>query len=195
MMETTMRRTTLALAMLAASAGTASAHIGLGTAFTAATGFVHPLAGLDHLTAMTMVGLWAAQAGGRRLWVWPLTFVGAMLAGAALGYAGVALPLVEPTIAVSLLVLGLLVAMATRAQLTVGSAVIAVFALAHGHAHGSEAPAVGAAGYALGLVAATALLHALGICLGLGLLRISGTRIVQLLGGASAVLGIAYFAA
>src|SRR5690606_41268760 len=64
----------------------------------------------------------------------------------------------------SVLILGLLVAFAVRLPLAAAAAVTAVFALFHGHAHGSELPAHAMAlAYAAGMVLATALLHAAGL--------------------------------
>ena len=132
-----------------------------------AAGFVHPFTGLDHLLAMLAVGLWAAQLGGRWIWAVPLAFVGSMALGGALGFAGVRLPFVEPMIAASVLVLGLLVAM--RVQLRWSAlALVGVFAVFHGIAHAIEMPPEGLRiVYVGGFVLATALLHAAGVGLGL----------------------------
>jgi len=132
-----------------------------------AAGFVHPFTGLDHLLAMLAVGLWAAQLGGRWIWAVPLAFVGSMALGGALGFAGVKLPLVEPTIAASVLVLGLLVALRVRLRWS-GLAVVGAFAVFHGIAHAAEMPAEASTlFYAVGFVLATALLHAAGVALGM----------------------------
>jgi urease accessory protein len=132
-----------------------------------AAGFVHPFTGLDHLLAMLAVGLWAAQLGGRWVWAVPLAFVGSMALGGALGFGGVKLPFVEPMIAASVLVFGLLVAL--RVQLRVsGLALAGVFALFHGIAHAAEIPwEVSRIVYSAGFVSATALLHAVGVGLGM----------------------------
>ena len=139
-------------------------------------GFQHPLGGLDHLAAMVAVGLWAGIAGGRRVWVWPLAFVAMMVVGGLLGRAGVALPMVEPVIALSVVVLGVLVAATIRVPVALGAVIVAVFAIFHGHAHGAEAPETGWLGYAAGFVVATALLHAVGIAIARLLERGVGPR-------------------
>ena len=92
----------------------------------------------------------------------------------------VALPLVEPGIAASLLVLGLMVAAMARLPLGAGMAVIALFGLLHGNAHGLEAPA-NASGllYALGFTLSTASLHALGLALGLGARRFQAQPLLR----------------
>ena len=168
----------------------ALAHVGQHLGFSAASGFAHPLMGLDHLAAMIVVGLWAAMAGGKRIWIWPAAFVLAMLAGGFIGRAGIELPHVEPVIALSVVVLGVLVATGVSAPVWLGATLIAVFAIFHGHAHGAEAPAEGWAGYVLGFAAATALLHLVGIGIGIGLQRSVGALPVRALGAATAALGV-----
>jgi urease accessory protein len=165
-----MSRITAGLAFLAASlaAGVAEAHTLGAPGAGFAQGFVHPLGGLDHLLAMIAVGLWASQLGGRALWAVPAAFVAMMAGGAVAGWAGVAVPGVEPAIALSLLVLGLVVTTATRLPVALGAALVGVFALFHGHAHGAELPqAASALAYGGGFVAATALLHGIGLAIGL----------------------------
>src|SRR5215470_12400409 len=103
------------------------------------SGFLHPLHGADHLVAILAVGIWGALAGRPAIRVWPLAFVTAMLLGFAAAVSGVAVPAVEPAIQASVVVLGLLVALAVNAPVRVGAAVIALFAFFHGHVHGTEA--------------------------------------------------------
>jgi urease accessory protein len=157
-----------------------------------ATGFAHPWTGLDHMLALLTVGLWAGLNGGRALWAWPAAFVGAMLVGGALGMAGVPVPLTEPGILASVVVLGLLVLTAARLPLALGAALIVLFALLHGHAHGAELPDGAAAGaYMAGFALATALLHTIGIAIAwIGRDGI-GTPLVRGTGAAVAALGIA----
>ena len=146
----------------------AFAHTGIGPTVGFSHGFLHPITGLDHVLAMVMVGMFAAQLGGRALWLVPAAFVAVMAAGGALGVAGYPLPFVEIGIALSVVTLGALVAFGVRLPTAVAMAVVALFAIFHGHAHGSEMPET-AAGltYGLGFVVATALLHMAGIGLGL----------------------------
>lgn len=150
-----------------------------------AQGFAHPIGGLDHVLAMLAVGLWAARIGRRALWRLPLAFPVVMAAGGALGWAGVGLPAVESGIAVSVVVLGLAVACAIRPPLWAGVAIVALFALFHGHAHGTELPVAAAPlAYAAGFVLATALLHVTGV--GLGLIgRAPAARAALGLGGSA----------
>ena len=127
-------------------------------------GLTHPLVGLDHLLAMIAVGIWAGQLGGRAVWLIPLTFVSVMAAAATLASFGLLLPLMEPAIACSVLVLGLLIAGSVRLPTSVGVLLVSLFAVFHGYAHGLELPqAASPILYGAGFVLATALLHGLGI--------------------------------
>ena len=180
----------LAAAAPLVAASAAAAHTGHETGFSLVDGALHPLGGLDHLAAMISVGLWAALAGGRRVWVWPVAFVFMMLVGGFLGHAGIELPVVEPAIALSVIVLGLAVALGAKAPLAVGAVLIGMFALFHGHAHGAEAPAEGWYGYATGFVLSTALLHAVGIAIGFAIARLSSPVAARAIGAATAALGI-----
>lgn len=168
----------------------AHAHTGHGTGFTMLDGFMHPLGGADHLAAMIAIGVWAALAGGRRVWLWPAAFVLAMAIGGIAGKAGLALPFVEQGIATSVFVLGLLIALAVTAPTAIGAVMIAAFAVFHGHAHGTEAPDGGWIAYLSGFMVATALLHAVGIGLGIALQSAAGRIPVRALGAATAAFGL-----
>jgi urease accessory protein len=129
-------------------------------------GFVHACTGLDHLAAMLAIGAWSAVAV-RPVWVAPAAFVAVLGLGALAGSAAGAVPGVEPMIAASLLVLGLLVCTRRGLPLAIAALLAGLFAFFHGAAHGAELSAGGAA--LAGLVAASALLHATGIALARGL--------------------------
>jgi urease accessory protein len=101
---------------------------------------------------------------GPALSIWPASFVGVMLFGALLGSNGVPIPAVETAILLSLVALGLLLGLGARLPLGLGACGIGLFALFHGHAHGSEiAPGASGLAYAAGFALATALLHVTGI--------------------------------
>ena len=185
----TLRRLAICLAALLA-ATPALAHPG-DPGHGIAHGFAHPFGGLDHLLAMVAVGAWAAQLGGRARWLVPAGFVGAMMLGAVAGLVGIALPLVEAGIAASVLLLGLMVALVVRMPTGVSATLVAIFAVFHGHAHGSELP-VGesALAYALGFVAATVALHGAGLTAGLRSGRL-GRGLVRAGGAGAAAAGLA----
>lgn len=186
------KRLLLAAVAFAASTAPAFAHLDPAEHGSLLAGFTHPLSGIDHILVMIAVGLWAAQIGGRALWVVPSAFVGTMAFGFALAMAGVHLPFVEPAILASVVALGLLVAMAVRLETVACAAVVGVFALFHGYAHGGELGVAGALPFSVGFVIATALLHIAGIGLGLGVGRLSSGRIIsRVLGGITAFAGLA----
>jgi urease accessory protein len=167
-------RHTAALLFIAISAisPSASAHIGAESHLhhSFLSGFAHPLFGLDHLAAMVAVGLWsalAARRAGRELLWGPVGFAAMLLAGAMLGLQGVALPAVEPMIAASLLVTGLLVVSRLRVPGLVAALGVGVFAVFHGVAHGHELAGSASAWQTLaGILAATVLLHGAGLAAG-----------------------------
>lgn len=166
-----------ALALVALAPASAWAHTGIGATSGFGNGFAHPLLGWDHLLAMLAVGIWGAQRGGKAVWALPVTFVAIMALGGILALAGMPLPGVEVGILASVLILGAMIAFATRYTLATGVVLVAAFALFHGHAHGTEMPqAATAIGYALGFCTATALLHAAGIAIPLALRRLSTER-------------------
>jgi urease accessory protein len=148
------------------------AHTGHGSTVGFVQGFVHPVTGMDHVLAMIAVGLFAANLGGRALWAVPLSFVSVMALGGAMGFAGIDLPFVEAGIAISVVGLGLAVALRPQWPVAAAMALVGVFAIFHGHAHGAEMP-VDASGleYGSGFMLATALLHLVGIGLGIGFAR------------------------
>ncbi len=162
---------TVAFACLLAASAAAQAHPGHSSSGFAA-GLAHPFLGLDHLLAMVAVGLWAAQGGGRRVWLLPAAFMGMLAVGAGLAQQWHALPLIETSIAVSVLALGLFIALALRLAAPVAVTVTALFGLLHGYAHGLELPeSAGPMAYALGFLAATAALHLAGVGAGVAVRR------------------------
>jgi len=153
------------LSALLLFSGAAQAHPG--HAGGLGPGFAHPFSGLDHLLTIIVVGIWAAQLGGRARWVVPLGFVSMMTLGAALALGGILPPALDAGITLSLLVLGLLVAFARRMPSAVATALAAAFALFHGAAHGIELPYLAdPRWYSLGFIIATLCLHGLGVALG-----------------------------
>jgi len=193
-----MKKTLALVTQLTLGASPAFAHVGAGSTSSFAAGVAHPLMGIDHITVMIAVGLWAALKGQRALWVWPTTFVGVMLIGGLLGMsplAHVALPFVEPGILASVVALGLMVALAVDLPVAVGAAIVGLFALLHGHAHGTEvAETVSGFEYMAGFALATATLHALGIGFALSMGRLAMLPAVRVAGAACALVGAGLFA-
>lgn len=187
------------LALLLVLVPTAAlAHTGHGDTSGFMHGFMHPVGGLDHVLAMVAVGVFAFVLGGRALILVPLAFVGMMAVGFLLGVGQVDVPFVELGIALSSVVIGGVAAMGRPMPVAGAMALVGVFAIFHGHAHGAEMPA-DAAGfeYALGFVAATALLHAAGIGAAMGVAKLAGRHgrtLAQVAGGVFALGGVGVLA-
>jgi len=131
-------------------------------------GFLHPLGGVDHIIAMVAGGLVAARLGGRALWLVPASFVATMALAGLAGMAGAGLPYVETGITLSVVVLGAVAVFGVAMPVAAAMGVVAFFAAFHGYAHGTEMPETASGlAYGAGFVAATALLHGVGIGLGL----------------------------
>lgn len=182
------KRISISTALFLAAAAPAFAHLNPEEHGSFMAGFSHPLFGFDHILVMVAVGLWAAQIGGRALWIVPSAFVGTMAVGFALALNGTDLPFVEPAILASVIALGLLVAMAVRLPVSASAAIVGVFALFHGHAHGGELGTAGALQFGIGFLIATALLHMAGIGLGITAGRIAHGGIVSRIAGALTAL-------
>ncbi|MBL8328472.1 MAG: HupE/UreJ family protein [Rubrivivax sp.] len=186
------RQIALAL-LLAALAGSAHAHSPEAAAGGLLSGLLHPLGGPDHVIAMVAVGLWGAFLGRPAVWMLPVVFPMLMAFGGALGVLGLPLPGVEVGIALSAVVLGALVAAAQRLPLALAVVVVAVFALFHGHAHGTELPqSASPVAYSLGFVIATGGLHAAGIALSLFTRWPWGRALIRATGGLIALLGLLF---
>ena len=169
--------------------GAAFAHTGHGAAFSFSSGFLHPFGGLDHVLAMIAVGLLAAQLGGRALWLVPGAFVTVMALAAAAGVSGLPLLGTEYVISLSIVAISLPVALALGMPVALAMALVGVFAIFHGHAHGAEIPVEAAAApYVAGFALATALIHAAGISFGMALGRLAAGRPALRMAGGGMVL-------
>jgi len=143
-----------------------NAHQVGGTGFL--SGFTHPVLGFDHFLAMVSVGIWSAQLGGRAIWYVPATFVMFMVVGGVIGINEIEIPLIEVGIALSVFLLGIAIASGTFINVRVGLLFISFFGVFHGHAHGVEMPMVANPTlYAIGFISGTALIHILGVFVGI----------------------------
>jgi urease accessory protein len=173
----------------------AFAHTRIGDASGIAHGFLHPVSGMDHVLAMLCVGFLAYVLGGRALWLVPSAFVAMMAAGGALGIAGAAVPFVEPAIGLSIVVIGMAAALGRKMPTAAAMALVGIFAVFHGVAHGAEMPQDSSSlAYAAGFMAATALLHAAGIAACFGAAKLiggNGNASARIGGGLAAAAGAA----
>lgn len=179
------------LLLVALMPSPAMAHDGTGLAGGFVAGFVHPLSGFDHMLAMVAVGIWGAFLGRPLVYALPMLFPSAMALGGGIGMAGIQLPPVELGIALSVVVLGAMIFFALRLPIFAACAIIAVFALFHGYAHGLELPsAADPIGYSAGFVLCTGLLHLAGIALGTLRTLPAGTVALRGVGGLMALVGL-----
>lgn len=173
----------------------ANAHTGVGDPNGFWHGLAHPISGLDHILAMVAVGLWAAQMGGKALWIVPSAFVIAMAGSSVLGSFGLPLPVIEQGILASDFILGFLILFAARLPLAVSIGIVSILAIFHGYAHGAEMPeAASGLTYGIGFIISTAALHLAGIGMGLGIDRYQ-PKLQELLfriGGGAVVIGAVY---
>lgn len=165
---------TLILLPLLISPLLAFAHVGLISSHSFSGGFWHPFSGIDHLIAMVSVGLLASQKKGWQQLGLPLTFLALMAIGGFIGLKGISLPYVELGISLSIIGLGFLVSMPALLPTLLLTLLLGLFAMCHGHAHGTEMVSLySPLYYAGGFLLATALLHLGGFTLGAGLTRFS----------------------
>jgi len=170
---------------------TALAHTGEGVTGGLMSGFMHPIAGLDHVTAMVAVGILGAFLGRPAIWVLPVVFPLVMAFGGVLGLIGVPIPFIEVGIAVSSIVLGLMILFTLKPPLWIAAVIVGAFAIFHGHAHGTELPtAANALAYSAGFVVSTGLLHLAGIGIGELIRWPMGQIVARAIGGLIALAGV-----
>jgi len=168
-------------------------HEGAGIAGGFISGFAHPILGWDHVAAMVAVGLWGAFLGSPAIWILPVVFPLVMAFGGALGVMGIPIPSIETGIAVSAIVLGAMVAFAIRPPLWVAAILVGVFAIFHGHAHGTELPiAASPLAYSAGFVISTGMLHLSGIAFGLLVRWPAGKIAVRTFGVFISIAGVGF---
>ncbi|MFP3977379.1 HupE/UreJ family protein [Marinobacter sp. KMM 10035] len=153
------------------------------------SGLLHPILGIDHLLAMAAIGFWSVRQNQIMKKATPLFVVGGMVLGAAIAWGGVSLAGVETGIAMSVLLAGVLIATMAKLPTVVGGALVALFMVTHGYAHGTEM-AAGASlmAYMAGFVVATLAITFVGRGLGALMLK-ADNRVTRALGGVVAVVG------
>lgn len=180
-------------ALLLATTSVALAHTGEGVTGGLVSGMLHPIMGLDHVTAMVAVGILGAFLGRPAIWVLPVVFPLVMTIGGVMGILGVPIPGIETGIATSSVVLGLMILLALRPPLWAAAVIVGAFAIFHGHAHGTELPnAVNALSYSIGFVVSTGLLHLAGIGIGELIRWPTGRIIARATGGLIALAGVGF---
>jgi urease accessory protein len=145
--------------MLASLPVAAFAHMGQGD-HGFMDGLTHPFLGVDHLLAMLVVGIWSVLHG-RNVWLAPICFIVLLTIGTLLGQQGFTVPRLEPLIAASVLVLGVMLTHPFKLGTPAALALVGSFAVFHGMAHGGELSA--GTGVLVGIILGSALLHATGM--------------------------------
>ena len=161
----------IGVGLLALATSMAQAHTGHDTSGVL-QGLAHPL-GLDHLLVMLAVGIWSVSAlPAGKSWWGPAVFMGTLLLSSALAALGLSVPLLEPMISLSVVLLGAMLILSRQGTpLPLGLGLVALVATLHGLAHGAEAPGSGFALYALGFLVSTAALHIGGLLAARGIGR------------------------
>lgn len=187
-------RASVVVGVLALLSDGAAAHSGIHHASgngSFIAGFLHPILAADHLLAIFAIGFWGAYFSGRAVVAVPLVFVSMMVLGATLGARGVPLPAVENTIAVSIFVFGMLISMLARLQAGQAAAIVGLFAIFHGCAHGAEMPEFAQPlVYGAGFVLASITLLGMGVFIGRYCNRSVPPPIVRVAGAALALFGV-----
>jgi len=186
-----MHRLIFPLLILVFLPAVASAHAGHEHSGGLMSGWLHPFYGMDHIMAMMAVGLWASQLGRRALMVLPAAFCVGMLGGGWLSLNLVPLPGVEAGILASVLVFGVLLAIAARFQLVVAAVLVAGFAVFHGYAHLAEITnGVSVGIYATGFLLASCFLMAMGAIIGVSCKAAGLPQMLRVAGAAACVVAV-----
>ena len=158
------------------------------------SGLVHPVLGYDHLLAMLSVGILSAQIGGRAIWTVPATFVSVMALGGVLGLIDIGISITEIGIALSLVILGSIIASERRLPMVLAMIGVGFFAIFHGYAHGTEMPQTAEpVTYAFGFLTGTALIHIAGVLVGdISKRYRRGPQVLQVGGGIIAIVGLLF---
>lgn len=158
-------------------------------------GFLHPLTGMDHLVAMIAVGAWSAQLGGKAIYRVPASFLVMMCLGGLVGIQKMQVEYTEFGIALSVVLLGLAIAINRKTAWLIAALAVGIFGFCHGYSHGVEIPHQHkVAEYIIGFMVTTLGLHIVGAVGGLLLLEEkNGGTILRIAGVLGTVIGIFFF--
>ncbi|MBS1688496.1 MAG: HupE/UreJ family protein [Bacteroidetes bacterium] len=159
------------------------------------SGFLHPLTGIDHIIAMVAVGAWSAQLGGKAIYRVPASFLAMMCLGGVVGIQKIPVAYTELSIALSVLLLGLAIAINKKIAWLIAAVAVGLFGFYHGYSHGAEIPNQHkVAEYIVGFLLTTLGLHIAGAVAGLLLLEEkNGEAILRIAGGLGAATGVFLF--
>lgn len=158
-------------------------------------GLLHPMMGLDHLLAMAAIGFWSIRQGAAMKRSAPILVVIGMLSGAFIAWGGISIVGAEVGIAMSVLLLGILIATMTKLPSIIGAALVIMFMTSHGYAHGAEmAHGASVLAYMTGFTVTTLAITFIGRYLGNLTLKTSNS-VTRCLGGIVAAIGLVLAAA
>jgi urease accessory protein len=158
------------------------------------SGFFHPFSGLDHLLAMVAVGIISTQISNKAIWKLPVAFVIFMVIGGLIAFGGLMIPLTEIGIAISVLIFGVFIAFSKKVSLKWAIACVALFAIFHGHAHGTEIPIIASPLlFAIGFILSTVILHISGVMIGHYASKTEvSTNVLRYTGAGIGIIGIVF---
>jgi urease accessory protein len=164
-----------------------------GEAIGLTSGLRRPFSRWDYIFGTIAAGIWGAQLGAPAIWLLPVIFVIMMVLGGMLGFVGVRLPRVQPGIALSVIVFAVAILSEAEPELWIAAAIVGLFAIFHGYAHGTELPPGGdGLFFSLGFALTTVGLLAIGI--GIGVIDPwSSLQLVLDAGIVIALAGVAFF--
>jgi urease accessory protein len=151
---------------------------------------LHPFSGLDHLLVALAVGCLAYMMGRRLGAVAAAMFMGSLALGWGIAKLGMALPMMEQSLALSVAVAGLMVVMYAKASHAVRFGVIAALGFWHGSAHGMEMASVAPAA---GLTVGTGLATMLGSMVGMVTTKLNPS-VIKHAGVATVTVGVVMMA-
>ena len=142
-------------------------HTRGGGAIGLTSGLRRPFSRWDYIFGTVAAGIWGAQLDTPAIWLLPIAFIIMMVFGGVVGLLGVRLPGVRPGIALSVIAFGALILSEAEPELWIAAAIVGLFAILHGYAHGTELPPGGdGLFFSLGFAITTGGLLAIGIGIG-----------------------------
>jgi len=114
------------------------AHGSHGSGFMA--GFTHPIFGIDHNLAILGSGILGYVLHKGQWYLYPIAFIATMVIGGIFGIGQEATVVIETTIVISVMIIGVLLGFNLTIAKVLALAILAFFGVVHGYAHGAEMP-------------------------------------------------------
>ena len=169
-------------------------HTRGGGAIGLTSGLRRPFSRWDYIFGTVAAGIWGGQLGVPAIWLLPVICVITMLFGGMLGFVGVRLPRVQPGIALSVIVFAVAILSEAEPELWIAAAIVGLFAILHGYAHGTELPPGGdGLFFSLGFAITAAALLAIGVGIGVINQWSSLEMVLEISGIVVTLAGIGFF--